>query len=223
MTDEFPDNSHAAREKEEPSSELAPVRQRKFEKVVTGTAVKRKKSLFMRFSDTFLDGASFQDIMVNVVKDIAIPAAKDLIYDSFTTGLHKTLHGDEAPPSRSRRGSSSTRRDGPYTPYSRSNRGRRDDPRDRDRERSGSYRPMRDWEDVVVDTRAEADAVIDEMYKALRKFHQVTVLDLYDMVDMNSSFTDEMWGWRDLEDAHPRRLPGGQYMIALPVPIELRE
>lgn len=221
--EKFPDNSHRARENGDKPADIAPVRQRKFDKVVTGKAVQRKKSLVKRFSETFFDGARIEDVVEYVIKDIVVPAAKDLITDSVQMGLHRTFHGDRLPPPRHRRGGKSSRYDdGPYTPYGRTSREsarRREDPRERSAHRP---RTMHDWEDVVVNSRAEAEAVLDKMYEALEQYDQVTVLDLYDMCEMDSDFTQETWGWTDLGRAHVGRLRGGQYVIELPPPIELR-
>jgi hypothetical protein len=219
---EFPNNSHRARENGDEPEDNAPVRQRKFEKVVTGKAVQRKKPLSRRFVETFVDG-SVEGVIDRIVRDILVPAAKDMVMDSVIMGLQRTFHGDDAPMSKHKRGSGSSRYDrGPYTPYNRvgqtASSRRRDDREDHD------YRPraIRDWEDVVVDSRAEADAVLDKMHSALDQYDEVTVLDLYDMVDMNSSFTDDTWGWRSLRGARISRLRGGQYVIELPIPVELR-
>jgi hypothetical protein len=222
--EDFPDNSHRARENGDKPLEIAPVRQRKFDKVVTGKVVQRKKTLFKRFTENLFDGASIEDVIVSVVRDTAIPAAKDLIYDTVQMSLHRALHGNDVPIPRHRRGGrASNYDDGPYTPYGRASRPssrRREDSRDRD-----GYQPRtkRDWEDVVVDSRAEAEAVLDKMHEALHRYHQVTVLDLYDMCEMNSDFTDETWGWKNLDRARIGRLRGGQYVIELPVPVELRD
>lgn len=78
-------------------------------------------------------------------------------------------------------------------------------------------RASHDFQEIVLRTRAEADAVIDAMMDYMHKYEQVTLSDLYDLVGIQGTFADEKWGWRDLRGAGPTRINEG-YLLDLPRP-----
>ena len=82
--------------------------------------------------------------------------------------------------------------------------------RDRD---SGSERSKAD--DLIIASRAEAEQVLDEMYELLDTYKQVTVADFYDMLGISSEFTDNKYGWTNLNGARVIRVRDG-YRIDLP-------
>jgi hypothetical protein len=219
----YPNNSHRAKDGDEPEDD-APARTPKFEKVITSKAVQRKKPLLSRFAETFI-GDKPENVLEYIFRDVLVPAAKDAITSAISEGIEKLFFGEGS--SRHRRGSSSTSRynNSPYTPYNRmserSSSRRREEPRERERSRHRPSTSIRDLEEVVIDTRAEADSVLEMMYNALEQYEEVTVLDYYDMVGIKSNFTDETWGWTDLGGTQIRRVRGGAYILTLPEPQQL--
>ena len=51
-------------------------------------------------------------------------------------------------------------------------------------------------------------------------YGQVTVADLYDLVGISGSFTDNNYGWTDMREASVRRVRDG-YILSLPRPRQL--
>ena len=64
-------------------------------------------------------------------------------------------------------------------------------------------------------SRSDAEDVLDQMDAMLEKYKRVSVLDLYDMIDVTAPFTSEKYGWTNLRDA--KIIPTkGAYKLKLP-------
>lgn len=216
--DDFPGNSHDMRRAEATRSKTEPTAKPKkpVEPVAKGTL--RKKTLGQKFTEVFIGGDA-KGVFEYIVADVLIPALKDVIVESVTQGIERTLFGD----SRGRR-SSPYRYGGStnYTNYSRSSynqpQPRRDEPNRYNRQprRSSAACP-----EITVRTRQEADHVIESMYNLLSEYNRVTVNELYEIVGLTGEYTDHNWGWYDLGGNDVRRVPDG-YLIVLPNPEQLR-
>ena len=74
-----------------------------------------------------------------------------------------------------------------------------------------------DFDEIVLDQRAEAEEVIDRLYDVVSRYESATVADLYDLVGLPSTHTDHKWGWTDLRGAGVSRIRDG-YLLDLPDP-----
>jgi hypothetical protein len=70
---------------------------------------------------------------------------------------------------------------------------------------------------AVFKSRTEAEAIIDKMIELIEKYEVATVYDLYNLMDVTGTFTDQKWGWTDFTPAHVTRVRKG-YMIDIPKP-----
>lgn len=212
---EFPSN----RKTTDKPGEL-PEGRKRVEKVVQTDGVIRKKPLGRRFREVFVAGEA-NSVGSYVIFEVLVPALKDVIADVVSQGIERLMFGE----------SRSSRRGGSYRPnttghvsynrYSSNNsypwsrdRDRREDPR---RQISSRSRSTHDFGEIILNTRAEAEAVIDSLFSLLERYEQATVSDLYDLVGIASNFTDEKWGWTDLRGSMPRRISNG-YLLDLPRP-----
>jgi len=188
---------------------------RKVERVTTGEVSRKKKSLRKQFSETFVEG-DMKTTARFVVMGVLLPAARDMIYDAASEGVHKLIFGDKG----RRRGGSTTPYSGPtgHIAYNRYSRSPEDDrPPFATRGMSQRGRAKHDFDEIVLDQRAEAEEVIDRLYDVVNKYEQATVADLYDLVGLSSTHTDHKWGWTDLRGAGVSRIRDG-YLLDLPDP-----
>lgn len=219
MDNEFPSNSKMTAPAKKASS--AKVEEKKVEKVVTGKVVQRKKSLGTKFKETFISGADSKSVLEYVLFDILKPAAKDMIVDATQAGLERTFYGEAR--SGGRRGYGRGPSGPGYTAYNRPGApvvrsgGPREEPRHAPSRRA---RANHDFGEIILQTRVEANAVMDTLYELLSRFEVVTVADLYDAVDVESAFTDNRWGWEDLQGSDIRRVRDG-YLLVLPRPVPI--
>lgn len=198
MTD-YKANSHKVREeqksKEVVKKDIQPV----------AKAKTKKKSEVKKFADVFIaeDITSVKDYIVN---DVLIPAAKKAISDIITNGVDMILYGEAKGRDRRRDGGSRVS----YTKYY-----ERDRDRDRDYDRSRTRRSVYDYDDIILDTRGEAEDVLNRMDDLVDAYGMVSVADLYDLVGISGNYTDNKYGWTNLRNAEVRRTRDG-YLLKLP-------
>lgn len=208
---EYQPNSH--RSKEAQSADTPAVRERKVEKVVSGNVQtrenKNRKFMGMIISEDAANVKSY------VIMDVLVPAFKKLISDIVTDGIDMILYGGSG-------GRDSRRRAGEKTPYRSYYNDRRSDRREHD-----SYEPRSrfDYEDIVFEYRADAEAVRKEMLYTIHEYGLVSVADMYDMAGRPAPHTANNFGWmsaRSIETVEPKRVSGGGYILPLPkaTPIE---
>jgi hypothetical protein len=106
-----------------------------------------------------------------------------------------------------------------YNSYSNRDRDRRDDRRDRDR--SSVARARHNFDDIILETRGEAEEVLSCLADLTQDYGQASVADLYDLVGITGQFTDNKWGWTDISSASATRARNGGYVLNLPKPILL--
>ena len=186
------------------------VTEHKVEKVVTGKVITKKKSGFQKFTDEFISEDA-KNIKSYVFGEVLIPAIKKAISDIVTDGIDMILYGESG------RGGSrrSTADRVSYRNYY-------------DR---GSSRPVSDsrttygssynYDDIVLSTRGEAEDVLSRMDELMETYGLVRVADLYDLVGITGSYTDNKYGWTNIRNAQIVHVRDG-YMIKMPraIPID---
>lgn len=197
---EIPDykpNSHKYKQEQREAAQME--NERRVEKVVSGVAKTKKKSEARRFMDNFITEDA-QSIKSYIVMDVIIPAIKNAILDT----VEMILGGN----GKKRKRSTLDRIT--YTDYS--NPGRR---YGRGSEETG-LRSGGDFEDVIVDTKGEAEEVISQLEAIIETYKVARVTDLYDLVGLTAPYTGNRYGWTNLHTAESIRLRDGSYMIKLP-------
>lgn len=193
---------------------------KKVEKIIQGEAVRRKKPLRKRIAETFVGGDA-RSVWSYVAIDVLIPAAKDAIADAFSQGIEKMLFGEARSVGR-RTGRRPNDSYIAYNRYNPSSSNRMADPRDRDKpQMSRRARANFDFDEIILPTRVEAEEVIDRMFDLVSKYDMVTVADLYDLVGIQGSYTDEKYGWEDIRGAGVTRVTNG-YLLDIPRPEPIR-
>lgn len=190
-------NSHKS--KQEPPERKAP------EKIISGSAKQRKKGVGSKFVEAF-GGDDAKSVGAYLLMEVAIPALKTLISDMASQGVERALFGESRPRSTPRAGNSN------YTSY---NRMSSPTPRAEPRTMSSRGRATHDFNEVILDSRGEAEHVIDQLTEMVSSYGMATVSDLYALVGITGSFIDDKWGWTDLRDSGVRRIREG-YLILLP-------
>jgi hypothetical protein len=209
-TPQFPDNSkYSTPGKDAKKKEIKPV-------VLTPVHT-QKRPLGKRLKEMFVGGDA-RSAWGGVLVDVLLPAAKDTILDAVTQGAERMLFGEARGgyrrPGGSRGGVVHTAYNrmygGSVTPMPRETAG----PRTAANAPRGT-RSSSDFGEIVMGSRAEAQEVLSQMYTLLSEYEQVSVADLYQLVNMEPSTTDFKFGWVSLEGSDVRRLREG-YALSLP-------
>ena len=186
----------------------APERERKVEKVVSGTVITKKKSSIRKFADEFISEDA-KNVKSYVVGEVLIPAIKKAISDIITDGIDMILYGGSR---RDGRRSGTADRVSYRSYYDRDGRSR--EPR--------SVAPTRySTDEIILDNRAEAEEVLLRMDELMDTYGLVRVADLYDLVGITGQYTDNKYGWTNIRNAEIVRVRDG-YVIKMPraVPID---
>ena len=197
MNEEYKSNSHRSKE----SKTEALTDRKKVEKVVHGRVRTKPKSGVSKITDIFIseDAANVKSY---IVMDVLVPAVKKAISDIVRDGIDMILYGE----SKGRKSSSASGYVS-YRDYSRSD--------DRDRFRDSRSRSSYAHDDIILDSRGEAEEVITRMDELIDTYGNVSVADLYDLVGKSSEYTDNKYGWTNIRNAEPIRVRDG-YMLKLP-------
>ncbi len=196
---------------------------RKSGKVVKGAVRQLNSSKGPRKLSETPMGRHIMDALQFALHEVAIPAAKDMIYGMITGGGERLIYRDDdgrgvRPPSR--RGGTS------YSSLYDPNRDRRSYSSGRDREpapwEERSSRSSRDVNDIVVATRDDAVDVLCGLRDIIDDYGFATVANLKDLVGITERHTDHKWGWESLEGAGHRRVRDGGYLLVLPRVVEIK-
>lgn len=218
MDEQYPSNSKnkvqpskVAAEKSQPEKVI-----KKVEKITVNEVVRRKKPMGKRFTESFMGGDA-QSVGAYILADVLLPAAKDMVADAVSQGIEKMLFGEaRAPRSRAvgNRGIGGATTHVSYNRYSGNSQTR---PASTTAPMSTRAKATHDFDEIVLSTRAEAEEVLDNLYSLVSDYDVASVSDLYQMVGMTASYTDEKWGWADLRGTSVTRVKGG-YLLDLPRP-----
>lgn len=178
--------------------------EKRVEKVVTGKVVTKKKSGFSKFAGEFISEDA-KNIKSYVIGDVLIPAFKKAISDIITDGIDIILYGGNG---RNRSGRSNADRVSYRSYY--------DDRRQSDRLTTSRYSSNSySYDDIILDSRGEAEEVLARMDELMDTYGLVRVADLKDLVGITGSYTDNKYGWTNIRNAEIVHVRDG-WMIKMP-------
>lgn len=203
-------NSNKFLAKDKPTEEEN-LGKKKVDKVVSGSVKTKKKSSLSKFADTFIE--EDKDTVVGyLLSEVLIPSFKKMVSDTIKTGIDKMLYGD-AEVSRSNSPASKISYSKYYNDksnYSRSS----------STAQVANRRDTYEYDNIVLETRGDAEAVLMGMDDIIAKYEIVSVADLYDLVGIAGSYTDYKYGWTDIRSARIERVRDG-YVIRMPKALPL--
>lgn len=182
--EEYKSNSHLSKTEQGAGKDD----KKKVEKVVTGTVKVRKRSEAHKLKDIFVseDAGNIKSYIVN---DVLIPTIKQTIADIVKNVIDMTLFGSN----RSRNSAASTVSYRNY--YDRGN----------NAPRYGANRTVTgySYDSIGIESRGEAEEVLSRMDELISCYGVVRVADLYDLVGVSGSYTDNKYGWTNISNAKP--------------------
>lgn len=196
MDTNYKPNSMKYREEQRQKEVVVP------KKVVTAPVKIKKKTGFQKFADEFFvdDMNKIKDFIVH---DVVIPSTKKVISDLITTTVSMLLYGDTRNRTTSNGPSSKVSYGGffknPQSGY-------------------GFSTPTRttyEYDNIIIEDKGEAEMVLHQMDDILMAYGQVRVADLYELLGKSGSYTDNNYGWKNLQSAYVQRVPDG-YLLKLP-------
>lgn len=196
---DYAPNSHKA--KEEKAQTEVPER-KKLEKVVTGKVKTKKRNEMSKLGEIFI-AEDARNVKSYILMDVLVPAVKKAISDIVTNGIDMLLFGEGG---RTRKTSSAS------TVSYRNYYDQKDTRRDYSNTRT---RTGYSYDDIILETRGEAEDVLARMDELIETYGIVSVADLYDLVGKTCNYTDNKYGWTNIRNAEPIRVRDG-YMLKMP-------
>lgn len=182
------------------------------ESVVSGAVEVRKKPLGKRFAETFFGGDA-RGAAHSIFFDVMIPSAKDMLVNAGQEAIERMFYGEvRSTASRNRSGLAKAAVTN-YRSFSTSPT-RREEPRQQISRRA---RERHDFDEILFETRVDAEEVLDGLFELLSTFEVVTVADMYSLAGKTGEFTDENWGWTSLQGSNVLRARPG-WILDLPRP-----
>ena len=199
---DYAPNSHKS--KEEKALTEVPER-KKLEKVVTGKVKTKKRNEISKLGEIFI-AEDARNVKSYILMEVLVPAVKKAISDIVTNGIDMLLFGEGGRTRKTSSASTVSYRN--Y--YDQKDITRRDYSSTRARTRTGYS-----YDDIILETRGEAEEVLARMDELIETYGIVSVADMYDLVGKTCNYTDNKYGWTNILNAEPIHVRDG-YMLKMP-------
>lgn len=193
--DDYKPNSYKYKEQQK-----ALTTDKKIEKVVKGTVKTRKRNGVTKLKDVFVNEDA-KNVKSYIFSDVLVPAIKKLLYDIVNDGASMLLFGNTSAGRKKTIGSNVS-----YRQFY--------DSKVEDRRPVSSSRF--DYDDLIFESRGEAEAALSKMDEVIDVYGTVSVADLYDMCELTAPYTSNKYGWSNIQTAEVARLRDGGYVLKLP-------
>lgn len=195
----YPSNSHASKRLQQEDAS----KEKHVKKVIKGTAKVKKKGEIRKAADSFIT-EDIRSVGSYVLIDVIVPAIKNTIVNVVKDGIEMIFFGEARRSDRKAPGS--------YVSYSRYS-----DPRDTRRREELRSASRFDYDDIIFETRGDAEAVLDEMGNMIEQYDFVSIGDMYDIAELTPPpYTSTKYGWTSIRYAEIKRTRDGCYIIDMP-------
>jgi hypothetical protein len=196
------------------------------EKHITAVAKGRieKPGVGKWFSHILFGEEGFRGAATHLVQEVIVPSVQNTVADVLVTAVQRAIFGDDYIHRRGNGGSfwgrpSNVTRMDTY----RSN-GRNDYTKNFAKRNNRASNVVND---IVFETRQDAQEVFNILLANLDQYGVVTVGDFYELSDQPAAFTDQAYGWttlggsNGLDGARIVAARGGGFKIQFPIPVEV--
>lgn len=200
---DFPSNSRNTTGK----STIKAKEEKKLTKVVSGEVTQKKKPLGQRLK-TLILSVDFRGATQYVFMDVLVPAVKNMAVDAVDVGVKRMVYGDSSRAPGREYGRSRTTYNSPVN-------------------RGGSVmlpkqpphvppqRSSRVANDIILNTREEAELVLSTLQDIIEKYDFASVSDFHTIVGLPSTYVDNNWGWSGLQYVDIRQIREG-WLLDMP-------
>ena len=152
------------------------------EKIITGKVHQKRKPIVSQIGKSML-AENGESVLEYLILEVLVPAAKDTIIDAVSQGIQRIFYGDSRP-----RGSSGR------TVHTSYNKISKPSGYEQRKDISRQDRASHNFDDILLESRGEAEEVLDRLRDIIRDYESAKITDLYDLVGITGSFTDEQVG-----------------------------
>lgn len=199
----LPSNANAP-EVKKPGEEAENGDAKEVKKVTTGKVTARKKPLGKKLVNLFIS-EDIPNIKDYILYEVLIPTIRTTVVDTIKNSTDMLFFGKV-------QGKNSGQKS--YTSYSSYSRD--------DRPRYAKVARSFEVEDVMFETRSDAEEVLANLKDLIRRYRCASVADLYEASGVQGNgYTDRDWGWFNLDNVRVVNFRG-DWVIDLPRPEDIK-
>jgi hypothetical protein len=71
-------------------------------------------------------------------------------------------------------------------------------------------------DDILFETRAEAQEVLNSLNDIIEEYGSASIADFYDLCGVTEQYTDHKYGWTNVSKASIESVRGGYFILVLP-------
>lgn len=180
---------------------------KRVEKVVSGNVKTKKRNEVLKLADIFTS-EDVSTVKSHIFSDVLVPSIKKMVSDAVKTGIDMILYGDSDV--------SRTKSPASKVSYSKFY----NEPSYKAVYDGYSKRETYEYNNIVLETRGDAEAVLMALEDMIDQYDIASVADLYDLVGIVGSYTDNKYGWTSVRSARIERVRDG-YVIRMPKALPL--
>lgn len=173
--------------------------------VKKGAVVQTKKTVGQKFKDIFVQ-EDVNTVKKYVFEEVIEPGFKNLILDCLSMFFFKEAYDGR------RRGKRYYDDDDDYIPYSSYYGGKKKRRKKKRKDYDDEEDEVTDYRNIVLKHREDAEEVIGELRRRIKKYGRASVADLFDLIQITGKYTDNNWGWEDSDAVGIKRVSNG-YLI----------
>lgn len=211
-------NSHATRQAATRAN-TPPEEREKVEKVITGKVIQKKPNALKRFARGMV-ADDVTNVGGFVFDEVVIPAVRNLAFDIISQGTHRVLFGT----TRGRR-NTMPGYSGPMTnlktAYNRTSQENGPPAAASSRAPASGGLSNHNFDELYLPSHADAMEVLENLKQRVARYGSASVADLYDYLGLTVGFTEQKYGWTNLDNADVRPTRQG-FIFDLPRPQALR-
>ena len=216
--EEFPSNSKATPPKTTPVRTTTS--EERHESRVSGPIIQNevtvKKPSIGRRAKEFFTGRNAKIAGGVVLGSVILPALRDMMSEAIRAGSNQIIYGDAG--ARRATGTGGIVQNNQRIMYN--HMGTTTQPVAPQQQGMVPNRHSRRFDDLIFAVRTDANEVLDRMYDILSQYGEVSIKDLCVMINKQSEFTDNRWGWKNLHGSDVRR-DGDGFLLVLPPVVSL--
>ena len=184
-------------------------------KVAKGSVKTKKKSELNKIANSIIS-EECRSIKEYAIYEVIVPVVKETISQLVKGSIDMLFFGEvRSTSSRGGRSSGNSSRVS-YRDYYDDNR------RDRDRD-SRRRDPIYSCDDIIFDSKADAEEVLNRMDEIVDSYGAVSVSDLFELAGVTGNgYTDQNYGWTSTRSASVERVSHGEYIIRLTRPKHIK-
>ncbi len=172
---------------------------KQIQKAISGSATTKKKTEARKIANAFISD-DIADVKSYILMDVLIPSAKKAISDIISNGINMILYGKKGVKTNSSKGTSKVSYQDFYEDK---------------RSPARTVRSAFDFDDIILDNRAEAENVLDLLDDLIQDYGMASVADLYGLVGISCNYTYHNFGWTDIKKAYVDPVREG-YLLRMP-------